>query len=193
MIAGNIPDPVHTSIYRVVWKTWNRVFGNQRHSPMLLSGPIPEEPRAQIIRESQAAIDSFSYHDLGEYFKQNFSLPFGFPVESYQIHNMDAGYFVGFHAGLTFVLIRLSDIDTALSTVVDRILAVDLAGTRPPSAFRASQPPELSVHLRTLMNEVAVTRSFVERSLDTPFVHAHFRPAQIEAMRSRWLAHRQRR
>jgi len=58
----------------------------------------------------------------------------------------------------------------------------------PPSDFRITSDPALSDQIRSLVNRISLSRDPIDRTLDTPFMEAHFPPEQLQAMRERWYA-----
>lgn len=188
VIAGNLHDPIQALVYRTVRKEWRKHFESLGDtSPEPDSQLVTEKEIATVRQASQDLIGRVSVNSLEDYFKNNYEHPFGLPLDSFQVRHYRRGYFVGFHRNLTFVLHRLSGLESNLADTLDYVLGIDTADRRPPSDFRVTSPPALSQYLRTITDRILVTNTLIERSLNTDFMERYFLPEQLQAMRTRWL------
>lgn len=186
IVAGNLHDPVHATVYTLARKAWIkhvRALGMDPEGEAALASPDCLEA---VVEQCQALVAQILPFDLGGYFRANYRVPFGLDPPEFQVRHMAAGYFVGFRNGLTLVLTRLADIDTALPAVVEHVLGIDVGGCRPPGDFRITSSPQLSGQVRAIAARIAVPTELAERSLATRFMEQHFLPEQLRAMRDRW-------
>lgn len=187
IVAGNLHDPVHATLYTSVRKTWLARFATPELLAAANAGQVPQGDVDAVREQVQAWIDTTPANDLSKYFRANYQDSFGLALDDFQIRHQRRGYFVGFSGRLTFVLTRLADLETVLAPMLDDILGIQTADCRPPGEFRITSEPALSSRLRSLAGQIAVPRRFIEDSLDTGFMERHFLPEQLQAMRDRWL------
>lgn len=187
VVIGSLHDPVHALVYTSVRKLWNSHLsrnGIDKNTPFDSIDTVDVET---VCAMAQALIDKHTDNDLAEYFKENYENSFGLPCGAFQIRHYERGYFVGFNGNLKIVLIRLPEIETALPAVLENIVCCDIEGCPPPSVFRLTSNPIESSSLRRIVERITLLHPLVERSLDTPFMEAHFQPYQLQAMWRRWL------
>ncbi len=188
VVAGNLHDPVQALTYTLVRKFLRSRLQEKNAGAPIYWATVPDDDADAVCSRVQEILDAHSFIDLAGYFQQNYEHAFGLPIDAYQIRQKNRGYFIGFRDNVTLMLFRLREMETVLPEVLRDVLSVDTSGCRAPSEFRVTSDPALSDHIRKLAKRIRVPRAVAERSINTPFMEAHFLPEQLQEMRDRWYA-----